>query len=296
MDQLLERYKNWMELKNYSKKTINAYLCTVRKFYKYCESKKSDDNFEKRNAVEEYLLYRFKTLSLSWQSINVDYSALQLLYVRILGRDWDSKKLPRPRQEKYLPKVMSKREVEMLLENASCVKHEVYFLLLYSSGIRLGESLNMLLEDIDSERMEIRVRVGKGNKMRQTLLCEEVLEKLEEYVKLEKPKKYLFNGRRKGSKWSERGAQLAIQTTRRKAGLGEHVTAHSLRHSFATHLLEGGTDLVSVQKLLGHKHLKTTSRYIHLKSDHFRRIENPVSSLWVNTKRINCLKNGEKNG
>ncbi len=296
MKALLQQFENWMTLKHYSEKTIKCYLSSVRNFARFCQQRRNDPDWDKSKAVETYLLYRFKTLGLSWQSINGDYSGIRLFYVHILERKWDEKKLPRPRKEKYLPKAISKKEVERLLESAGCLKHQVFFLLLYSTGLRLGEALQLRAGDIDSEQMQIRVRVGKGNKTRYTLLCAELLSALRLYWKQERPANgWLFNGRDGKSRWHERSAQHAIITARRRAGLPEHVTAHTLRHSFATHLLESGTDLVSVQLLLGHKHIKTTARYIHLKTAHFQQIPNPAHSLWQKpTEPPKYSANGEK--
>ncbi len=296
MEKLLKELRNWMTLKNYSESTIRCYVSAVKNFAAYCREHQSDPDYCKAKAPEQYLLYRFKTLGLSWQSINGDYSGIRLFYTQILGRPWDLNKLPRPRKEKYLPRVISRGEVERLLNQASCLKHQVFFLLLYSSGLRLGEALALRPEDIDSHRMQIRVRAGKGNKTRYTLLSEQVLKVLRLYWKEYLPVTWLFNGRVMGEPWSKRGAQHAFVETRRRARLPEHVSAHTLRHCFATHLLENGTDLVSVQLLLGHKHLKTTSRYIHLKAEHFRRIANPADQLQtcqLPTKSATCSGLGE---
>lgn len=284
MEALLQQFEDWMTLKHYSEKTIKCYLASVRNFARFCEGRQREAGWDKSKAVETYLLYRFKTQGLSWQTINGDCSGIRLFYVHILHRPWDQGKLPRPRKEKYLPRAISKKEVERLLESAGCLKHQVFFLLLYSTGLRLGEALRLRSGDIDSERMQVRVRVGKGNKGRYSLLCSELLQALRIYWRSERPSGgWLFNGREAGSPWHERSAQHAIITARRRAGLPEHVTAHTLRHSFATHLLEDGTDLVSVQLLLGHKHIKTTARYIHLQASHFRQIPNPAHRLWQNS-------------
>jgi site-specific recombinase XerD len=166
------------------------------------------------------------------------------------------------------------------MEHAVLFKHQVFFALLYSSGLRLGEALGLRVEDIDSHNMQIKVLKGKGKKDRFTILSSEMLELLRKYfIECRPTNGLIFNGKRKGSPWSEKGAQYAFVNARRSAGLPEYITAHCLRHSFASHSLENGTDLVTLQQLLGHKQIKTTVRYIHLDIAHYQRITNPADRV-----------------
>ena len=264
MDKYLQQFENWMTLKNYSPKTIKSYLCGVRQFWDFCEQRRGDATFSKVNAVEIYLLHRFKKQQVSWQTVNGDYSALRLFYVHILGRRWDLRKLPRPKKQKTLPKVITPKQVALLIENGACYKHKVFMTLLYSTGLRLGEALRLRVEDVDVAGMRLRVLDGKGHKDRYTLLSVETLDMLRFYFRAYRPKGGLiFNGRQEGVAWSQKAAQYSISEARKKAKLPVFVTAHTLRHCFATHLLQSGTDLVTIQKLMGHKYLKTTARYIH---------------------------------
>jgi len=176
--------------------------------------------------------------------------------------------------------VISPEQVSLLIEKAVIFKHKVYLTLLYSTGLRLGEALRLRVEDIEASSMRIRVNDGKGNKDRYTLLSADLLDMLQFYVRAFHPKGgWIFNGKQKGKPWSEKGAQHAIVEARRRAGLPEYVTAHTLRHCFATHLLQAGTDLVTIQKLMGHKYLKTTVKYIHLDNEHFVKITNPAERI-----------------
>jgi len=276
----LTQFENWLTLKNYAEKSKKCYLCSVRKFWTYCEQQKADATFTKTNAVEHYLLYRYKSQKVSWQTVNGDYSALRLFYKNVLNRVWDLRKLPRPRKQKSLPKVISPAQVSLLIENGKTFKHKVFFTLLYSTGLRLGEALRLRVEDIEVAKMQVRVLDGKGNKDRFTLLSAETLDLLRFYIRAYRPQGgYLFNGRYRGKPWAEKGAQGAMRDARRAAKLPEFVTAHTLRHCFATHLLQAGTDLVTIQKLMGHKYLKTTARYIHLDNLHFQKIENPADRI-----------------
>ena len=295
MEKYLQEFESWLTLKNYAIKTKKSYLCSVRLFWRYCEKRKAKGDLQKDgDAVGMYLLYRFKEQGVSWQSVNGDYSALRLFYVHILGRSWDIRKLPRPRKQTHLPKVISPGEVAKLIDHGVCFKHKVFFTLLYSTGLRLGEALRLRVEDVDVAGMQIRVLDGKGNKDRYTLLSVECLDLLRFYFRAYRPAGgWIFNGRVNGSRWSEKGAQHAFMVARRKAGLPSFVTAHTLRHCFATHLLQNGTDLVSIQKLMGHKYIKTTARYIHLDKEHFQKINNPADRISAWKRIIDSVKSSE---
>jgi len=280
MSEQLEQFRRWMVLRNYSKKTQKCYLSALKNFWIFCEKQKRNPKFKKEKAVETYLIRRFEIEKKAWQTINGDYSAIRLYYVHILGREWDENKLPRPRKEKSLPKVVSRENIQKLIEHAVIFKHKVFFALLYSTGLRLGEALGLRVENIDTSTMQIWVIKGKGKKDRFTLLSSEMLELLRLYFKKYRPTGGLiFNGKRRGEPWAQKSAQNAFVQARRAAGLPEYITAHTLRHSFASHSLENGTDLVTLQQLLGHKHIKTTVRYIHLDIAHFQRINNPADRV-----------------
>ena len=227
-----------------------------------------------------YLLHLYNSQKVSWQTVNGDYSALRLFYKNILQRTWDLNKLPRPRKQKSLPKVISPEQVSLLIEKGATFKHKVFITLLYSTGLRLEESLRLRVEDIEAASMRIRVNDGKGKKDIYTLLSADLLDMLRFYFRAFRPSGgWIFNGKTKGSKWSEKGAQQAIRQAREGAKLPSYVTVHTLRHCFATHLLQDGTDLVSIQQLMGHKHLKTTARYIHLDRQHFLTITDPSQRI-----------------
>ena len=285
METYLLKFSNWMTLKNYSKRTMKSYLCGVRQFWQFCEQRAGEEGFSKEEAVETYLLYRFKEQQVSWQTVNGDYSALRLFFVHILDREWNLRKLPRPRKQKTLPKVISPEQIELLIDRGACFKHKVFMTLLYSTGLRLGEALRLRVEDVDVPGMRLRVLDGKGHKDRYTLLSPECLDMLRFYFRACRPEGGLiFNGKYKGTQWSEKAAQMAIKQARERAKLPDFVTAHTLRHCFATHLLQSGTDLVTIQRLMGHKYLKTTVKYIHLDHQHFVKINNPADRIraWEN--------------
>jgi len=285
------QFEDWMTLKNYSPKTIKCYTCAVRKFWEYCEARRADSDFVKADAPQIYLLHRYRKQQVSWQTVNGDYSALRLFYKHILERDWNLKKLPRPRKVKSLPKVISPEQVGLLIEKAVTFKHKVFITLLYSTGLRLGEALNLRVEDIEASAMRIRVNDGKGNKDRYTLLSMDLLDMLRFYFRAFRPEGgWVFNGKYRGKQWSQKAAQHAIVEARRRAKLPDFVTAHVIRHCFATHLLQNGTDLVAIQQLMGHKYLKTTAQYIHLDNQHFIKITNPSDRIEAWEKTIKSVR------
>lgn len=281
MEKYLEKFRIWLVLKNYAQSTKKCYLASFKNYWRWCEKqRKTDADFQNKNAVQCYLVYRFEVDKVSWRTVNGDYSAVRLFYVNVLGRVWEEDKLPRPRREKSLPKVVSREHIQQLMQHAAIFKHQVFFALLYSSGLRLGEALRLTTEDIDSQNMQIRVLNGKGKKDRFTILSAEMLELLRFYfIKCRPTNDLIFNGKVSGEPWSERAAQRSFKLARRSAGLPEFITAHCLRHSFASHSLENGTDLVTLQQLLGHKYIKTTVRYIHLDVAHYQRIKNPADRV-----------------
>jgi site-specific recombinase XerD len=213
----------------------------------------------------------------------------------VLDREWNLKKLPRPRKQKSLPKVISPDQISLLIEKAAIFKHKVFITLLYSTGLRLGEALNLRVEDIEASAMRIRVNDGKGNKDRYTLLSLDLLDMLRFYFRAFRPQGgWVFNGKYRGKKWSQKGAQHSIVEARRRANLPEFVTAHVIRHCFATHLLQNGTDLVAIQQLMGYKYLKTTAQYIHLDNQHFTKITNPSDRIDAWEKVINSVNSSAK--
>jgi site-specific recombinase XerD len=181
--------------------------------------------------------------------------------------------LERPIKEQKLPKVISKKEVLAIIKNTANIKHKCIVELLYSAGLRRGELLNLKLTDIDSERMVIRIEGAKGNKDRYSILSINVLEDLRTYFKQWRPQKYLFEGPG-GTPYTGTSVEKIVKSSARRAGIYKPVSPHMLRHSFATHLLENGTDLRNIQVLLGHNSLKTTEIYAHVATNAFDNIKN----------------------
>jgi site-specific recombinase XerD len=187
--------------------------------------------------------------------------------------------IPRPKKERKLPEVLSQNDIPRILQSVNNEKHRAILTLTYSAGLRISEVVHLKIEDIDGERMLIHVRQGKGRNARYTILSREALKVLRNYIKAYRPKTWLFPGGKEGKHLTERSVQKIFERALKKAGIKKDVSIHSLRHSFATHLLENGTDLRYIQELLGHKHSKTTEIYTHVSEKEMRRIQSPLDRL-----------------
>lgn len=268
---------DWMTLRNYSVATVKAYSSALRQFLEWRESSGLGPQFGLKDA-RAYLLYRYKS-GRRWQTINGDYSALQKFYVQVLGLEWSVDHIPRPRREHALPAVLSQKEVQRLIEAGRTFKHQVFIVLLYATGLRLSEALSLEVSHVDGERRQLRVVKGKGSKDRYVAMPQELLLLLRDYYRAYRPERYLFNGKYAGSKWAPRSAQYAIEQARKAAGIDREVSPHILRHCYATHHLEGGTNLVYLKGQLGHKNLKTTARYVNLCVNYHRRVRHPLRDM-----------------
>jgi integrase/recombinase XerD len=275
MGRLRDQMKMDMELKNYSLRTMETYLGCVRGFAAYYG--KSPEAMD-RNEIRDYLYYLLKEKKASQSAINQAYSALKFLYQTTLRREWDSLKIPRCKMRKRLPVVLSDQEVERLFSATRNLKHRAILMTIYSGGLRLGEATHLRVSDIDSERMTIKVR-GKGNKDRYTLLGRRTLEILRIYWKVHHPVDWLFASRRLDQPLSHSTVQRAFKEALRRSGIKKRACVHTLRHSFATHLLEAGTDLYHIQRLLGHTTPSTTTVYLHVARKDLGRIVSPIDLL-----------------
>jgi site-specific recombinase XerD len=214
----------------------------------------------------DYLYYLVEERQVSGNYLNQLLSAYKILLVDVLQREWEEFKIRRPRLDKKLPVVLSAEEVKRIISATSNLKHRTFISLIYSCGLRLEELCNLKVEDIDSTRMQIHIRLGKGGKDRYVMLSEKILLMLREYWLIYRPQVYLFEGQTKGKAISRRTVQHAFSEAAIKSGINKRPCLHTLRHSFATHLLENGVNLIGIQKLLGHSNVKTTTISTHLQS------------------------------
>ena len=217
---------------------------------------------------------------ISFSYFNMIVAALRFLYTVTLERDWAVPRLPYQKQERRLPAVLSPEEIRRFLDAVPDLKMRTVLVTAYAAGLRVFEVVALRPGDIDSQRMVLRVAQGKGRKERLVMLSPRLLELLRAYWKIERPSgEWLFPGQEAGRHISIRGVQHACQMAREAAGISKHVTLHTLRHSFATHLLEAGTDLCTIQLLLGHRSLSTTARYLHVATSTVCAAASPLDHL-----------------
>lgn len=268
----IEKFKQWLRSKRYSESTLTTYSEALKSFLIFYREKPIADITNEDVIVynNEYILKNNLSISYQNQTIN----SIKLFFKIIHDSKIVIEELHRPKNAKRLPNVLSKEETFQLIDLTTNLKHKTLLALIYSSGLRISEAINMKITDIDSQRMLIHVKNAKGKKDRYTILSTKVLGLLREYYTVYKPKTYLFEGQY-GEQYSSRSAQSVLQQSAKKAGITKEISLHTLRHSFATHLLESGTDLRYIQDLLGHSSPKTTMIYTHVTSTSLKKIINP---------------------
>ena len=277
MDEILEKYKDLLIQKRYSINTIKTYCNYFKDFVVYFEKVKLEEITTRQ--INSYILELIKLRNISVSQQNQRINAIKFYYEKMLGRKKEYYDLYRPNKEYKLPKVLSKNEVKKILNASDNIKHKCILMLIYSAGLRRSELLNLTISDIDSERMVINIIGAKGKKDRISLLSDNLLQLLRNYYLKYKPKKFLFEGQG-GGPYSPTSVAKILKNAASKAGIRKNVTPHMLRHSFATHLLEQGTDLRYIQELLGHKNSKTTEIYTHVSKRAIDKIKNPVDDFF----------------
>ena len=276
MGKLREQMKMDLKLKGYSPKTQVAYLGYMKNFVRYFGRSPAKMG---EKEIREYLYHLITGKNLGDSSINSAYSALKFFYETTLCRDWNVAKIPRRKTEKRLPVVLDGSEIKQLLAVTTNLKHRALLMTTYSAGLRVSETAHLKVCDVDSKRMQLRVAQGKGKKDRYALLSPVTLNLLRDYWRQYRPFSWLFPGRSPERPISTRSIQKVFKDAKRKAGIKKPATVHTLRHSFATHLLEAGTDIYRVQKLMGHTTPKTTAIYIHLRRQDLLKVVSPLDSL-----------------
>ena len=270
-------YLELLEQKRYSLSTIKAYKIYFSDFMEY--HKGQDLDLLTVEDINSYMLHMVKEKHISATQQNMRINAIKFYYEQVKGgqRQYYGG-ITRAKEYKSLPEVLSRNEVARILACLSNRKHRCMISLIYSAGLRRSELLNLTPKDIISERMLVRI-MGKGRKCRYSLLSEKLLKDLREYFKEYRPQKWLFEGETPGEQYSASALVKILKEAASRAGIKHRVHVHMLRHSFATHLLEQGTDLRTIQELLGHNDIKTTSIYLHVTSAHKSSIPNPLDSL-----------------
>ena len=265
-------YLDKLQLKKYANNTVKSYILAFETFINDHKTKELIQINE--NDVRNYILKLIQE-NKSDSYINIAINSIKFYYESVLGMPNRFYQIERPRKVKKMPKVLSKEDVLKIITNTNNLKHKCIVSLLYSSGIRRNELINLKITDIDSKRMLILIEAAKGKKDRYTLLSNTLLKDLRDYYKQWKPESYIFEGVY-GKQYSAQSVGQIVKNAAIKAGIQITVTPHMLRHRFATHLLEDGVDLRQIQVLLGHSSTKTTEIYTHVATTTFKKIKNPL--------------------
>jgi site-specific recombinase XerD len=275
MTVLRQRFQGDLQLKGFSPHTQKAYISAVAKFAEHFHQSPDQLNSE---HVREYLLYLVNERRVAWTTYNIALCALRFLYRKTLGQARLLEGIPCPKGPQRLPVVLSRAEVAQFLPAAKWLPARTMLTTAYAAGLRVSEIVNLRAADIDSQRMVIRVRQGKGRKDRYVMLSPTLLELLRSYWKQYRPREFLFPARSGGQRHIVSVARLC-RTTLRRSGLKKNVTMHTLRHSFATHLLEAGVDIRTIQVLLGHRSLRTTALYTAVSMERIHSLSSPLDAL-----------------
>ena len=277
-EKILNRFSLWMNQKRYSDNTIKTYVSLLKIFILYYSSTDLKEIGEKEviRFNEDYILKNNFSSSTQNQFIN----AIKLFYSKYTHRFLDLENLERPQKSKNLPEVLSMNEVKCIINSFSNIKHRTLISLIYSAGLRIGEALSLKIKDVDSERMMLYIRQAKGKKDRYVPLSKVLLTLLKQYYVVYRPKTYLFEGA-DNKMYTASSARAILRVAVKKCNIHKRVTLHTLRHSYATHLLESGTDIRLIQELLGHNSPKTTMIYTHVSSSSLQNIDNPLDKLGI---------------
>lgn len=276
MTPLRQRMIEEMQIRNLSSSTQAKYLRLVTDFAQHFGKPPEHLGPEE---IRDYQVYLLQERELATSTLTQIVAALRFLYGTTLRRSWSVERIPYPRQSKKLPVILSRQEVAEFLDSLRNLKYEVLLSAIYGCGLRSVEAVHLRVEDIDSQRMLVRVAFGKGGKERMVPLPERLLHRLREYWRQSRPAVWLFPGRWPDQPMDRNTARVACLKARRALQMSKPVTLHGLRHSYATHLLEDGADIRTIQILLGHCSLNSTSRYTHLSAEKLHEARSPLDSL-----------------
>ena len=266
-----------MELKGYSPKTIKIYISSIAQISSFYNT---PADLLIIDQIRDYIHLHIteKKRSKSW--VNMNISAIKLLFCEVLKRDWNRIDIPRQIRDNKVPVIFSRDEVQRIINSKSNIKHKAILMVTYSAGLRLGEVSNLRINDIDSSRMLIHIHQAKGNKERYTILSPVLLDLLRTYYRKYKPTEWLFEGMTRDA-ISHSTIQAVFKSAMYKSNIHKKAGIHSLRHSFATHLLEQGVALPIIQNMMGHKSLRTTSGYLHVQQYSIQGVRSPLDTLSI---------------
>lgn len=282
-EKALKDFSDQLILKRYSENTIVIYKDHIIKFFNFYSEINPKDLADEN--VKEYMLFLLNKRKISFSYQKQVISAIKFYFEKILRRETKKYYFEIPHQKKQtLPIVLTKKELLSFFKELNNIKSLVIFKTIYSSGLRLSELINLKISDIDSEMMLINIRGGKGMKDRVSILSDDLLILLRKYFKEHKPKTWLFEPA-DNKQFTPRAIQKMFHQAFKRTGISKHATVHTLRHTFATHMLENGQDVRKIQRLLGHKNIKTTEIYTHITSEAIRNIKSPLDNLEIEKKK-----------
>jgi site-specific recombinase XerD len=276
---MIARMAEDMVIRNLSQATIDAYTYHVGKFAAFLGDKKLEDVLP--DDVREFQLHMINVRKVGFSSFNQAVCGLRFLYQVTLPKDWPVAMIPFGKRPRLLPTVLGADEVSSLLACTANLKHRTLFTTLYASGMRLSEATSLKIADIDSKRMQLKINCGKGNKQRLVPLSPRLLTALREYWTVYHPVTFLFPGKTSNRPYAATSVQKAIKAVTKLAKINKNVTPHTLRHSYATGLMEAGVDLLTISRLLGHASFATTMRYLHVRRPHLESTPSPLDWLPV---------------
>ena len=277
-------------IRNLADATIDAYTYHVRRFADFIQKPLERANVE---DVRNFQLYLIRERKVAYSTFNQAVCALRFLYTHTLRVPWPVTMVPFGKRPKTLPTVLSRHEIDQLLQCTPNLKHRTFLMTLYSAGLRFSEAAHLKIADIDSHRMQIRVARGKGKKERLVPLSPRLLKELRIYWRQYKPANYLFPGKTADKTYADTSIQKAMKVAAKKAGIKRRVYPHVLRHSYATGLLEAGVDLLTISKLLGHASFVTTMIYLHCRREHLHSAPSPLD--WLPVRQLPTYQKPEEN-
>jgi site-specific recombinase XerD len=282
MTPLRQRFIEDMQLRGLAPTTQRSYIHYVEDYAKFFKT--SPEKLD-QEALRQYELHLLNERKLSPQSVNTFISSVQFLYVTTLEMPWGKECFPRLRVGRTLPVVLDPKEVALFFDHVPSLKYRAALMLCYGAGLRISEAVALKVSDIDSQRMVIRVEQGKGGKDRYVMLSHRLLTVLRRYWRAARPQEWMFPSWRGNRHLTATSLSLACRDASEQCGIAKRITAHTLRHSFATHLLENGTDTRVIQMLLGHSRIDTTARYTKVSADLIARTQSPLDRLGQKAKQ-----------
>jgi site-specific recombinase XerD len=276
MGEFRDRMERDLRIRGYSPCTIGCYLDRVKDYVRYYMRPPDELTLE---DLYDYQFHLTAERQVSWAFFNQTVCALRFFYRATLQKDWEVQAIPYQKTGRRLPSVLSREEVARLLGGVENLKHRALLTTGYACGLRVSEAVHLHVHDIDSQRMTVRIEQGKGRKDRYVMLAPSLLTLLRDYWREYRPQSWLFPGDGPAQPLSSHSAQKVFRKALERAGLRKPASFHALRHAFATHLLEGGTDIRTVQVLLGHRSLATTQKYTHVSENFLHQTQSPLESL-----------------